>query len=648
MDFPADGVELSILADVVTQRLHIPIVYDDQIRNKKVVIRVPLKVPESALMGILQSALRMKQMALVDAEQPGWKQIVAAPSLANVATARPARPAGAGGAVEGAVAQVFLLNHADAGHVAEIIRPFLTQPNGYLQADPAKKLLIISDYASVVRRVEELIRSLDADAPPVEVRFIPLKEAEATTLVPTLMQLIGNRETFQWGTGATAGIFLSADERTNQIVAVAPPARLLDLMALVEGMDKAPSLKTKVYRLKSISPERLDRLVRGLIGPALAKRAYQSVIDQESASLAVSATPDIHARMDDLLKELDVPAADGGQSPIHFYKLKNTKAADVLATISGLLGEDRSDSSKNTGSPSDQPTEPGAPATGGASSTNPPPGGSTPSRNPSPFGGSSSSSTSLMGAATPGATTPGAASGGTGASTPSGVSVGNNSDVQYASPALSSSAGSNGSRQGGTAPMAVRGKNATVAADVNTNSIIVIAGPQVQQTYADLIKRLDERRPQVQIECTIVSLDTSDGFTFGVDIGKLGGFGTSQLLTLSSFGISTADPTTGKLAPVAAPGGTFGLLSPRIADIVLPPWPPTRIRAFSRPRNYSSMTTAKENSKASRRNPSPSSSMPAAPSRSPALAAKRPPAPRSPSSRTSARPITCNWPTASN
>lgn len=176
-----------------------------------------------------------------------------------------------------------------------------------------------------------------------------------------------------------------------------------------------------------------------------------------------------------------------------------------------------------------------------------------------------------MGAATPGATTPGAASGGTGASTPSGVSVGNNSDVQYASPALSSSAGSNGSRQGGTAPMAVRGKNATVAADVNTNSIIVIAGPQVQQTYADLIKRLDERRPQVQIECTIVSLDTSDGFTFGVDIGKLGGFGTSQLLTLSSFGISTADPTTGKLAPVAVPGGTFGLLSPRIADIVLRP-----------------------------------------------------------------------------
>ena len=41
-----------------------------------------VKVPESALMGILQSALRMRQLAMVDAEEPGWKQIVSAPLLA--------------------------------------------------------------------------------------------------------------------------------------------------------------------------------------------------------------------------------------------------------------------------------------------------------------------------------------------------------------------------------------------------------------------------------------------------------------------------------------------------------------------------------------------------------------------------------------
>lgn len=115
----------------------------------------------------------------------------------------------------------------------------------------------------------------------------------------------------------------------------------------------------------------------------------------------------------------------------------------------------------------------------------------------------------------------------------------------------------------------VQTRNATVTADINTNTIIVIAPPAVQQMYAELIHRLDERRPQVQIECTIVTLDTTDGFSLGVDIAKLGGFGDSQLLTFTSFGVSKVDPATGRLTPIAAPGGTAALLSTDIADIVL-------------------------------------------------------------------------------
>src|SRR4051794_23445517 len=66
MDFPAEGVELRVLADIVTRRLKIPIIYDDAINNKRVIVHVPRDVPESALLGILQSALRMKQMVMVD------------------------------------------------------------------------------------------------------------------------------------------------------------------------------------------------------------------------------------------------------------------------------------------------------------------------------------------------------------------------------------------------------------------------------------------------------------------------------------------------------------------------------------------------------------------------------------------------------
>src|SRR5437899_364114 len=110
LDFPADGVEVRTLADIVTKRLGIPIIYDDQINAKKVVLRVPKQVPESALLGILQSALRMKQLALVDADLPGWKQIVPATNLAAIA--RPAGPAAPGEVPAAAVTQVIQLKRA--------------------------------------------------------------------------------------------------------------------------------------------------------------------------------------------------------------------------------------------------------------------------------------------------------------------------------------------------------------------------------------------------------------------------------------------------------------------------------------------------------------------------------------------------------
>src|SRR5215210_7322938 len=126
LDFPPEGVEVRVLADIVTRRLGIPILYDEAINNKKVILRVPIQVPESALLGILQSALRMKGLALVDSEQPGWKQIVAAQNLAAVARATgPGQPPPEPGS---AITQVVTLQHTDPARVVDAVRTLLTQP----------------------------------------------------------------------------------------------------------------------------------------------------------------------------------------------------------------------------------------------------------------------------------------------------------------------------------------------------------------------------------------------------------------------------------------------------------------------------------------------------------------------------------------
>jgi general secretion pathway protein D len=561
MDFPADGIEVTLLAEIVTKRLHIPILYDEATRGKKVIIRVPVKVPESALMGILQSALRMKQLALVDAELPGWKQIVPAIVLAGVAT-----PADGAKGDEGPIAQVFVLSHNDPSKMVEAIRPFLTTPGGYIQAETGQRVLIVGDYPSVLKRVEPLIRKLDQEAPPVEVKFVPLKQAEAATVAPAVTQLLASRESYQWGSANQSGISLSPDERTNQIAVIAPPTRMADVIELISALDKAPQLESKVYRLKVVSPERLDRVVKGLIGASAAKHAYQSVVDPDSQTLVVAATPEIHRQIEQVLPQVDT-AAPESQNPIQFYKLKNTKAADVLATISGLLGESASTEGP-TGTGPENATQPGG-TRGNRGEGNAP--GNPPSGAGAGATGQGSSilrdSGSQLGATGGLAPQSGRASA-TGTDSSGGLNIGNSSNIRYTAPAISKYMGE-GSSQTGAGVTSVRGRDATVAADSNTNSIIVVAPPNIQQMYADLIKRLDERRPQVQIECTIVTLDTTNGFNFGVDIGRLGGFDASQILTLSSFGVSTVDPKTGSLTPVNKPGGTFALLSPHIADIVI-------------------------------------------------------------------------------
>ncbi|MCC6580949.1 MAG: type II secretion system protein GspD [Phycisphaeraceae bacterium] len=110
---------------------------------------------------------------------------------------------------------------------------------------------------------------------------------------------------------------------------------------------------------------------------------------------------------------------------------------------------------------------------------------------------------------------------------------------------------------------------ARIAADVHTNSIIVIAPPSVQRVYEALIRQLDQRRPQVLLEATVVTLDTSDNFSLGVEIAGRGASGDMKIITFSSFGLSTIAPTTGVVTPTASTGLNTALLNAGDVELIL-------------------------------------------------------------------------------
>jgi len=101
----------------------------------------------------------------------------------------------------------------------------------------------------------------------------------------------------------------------------------------------------------------------------------------------------------------------------------------------------------------------------------------------------------------------------------------------------------------------VRTRDAMVTVDTNTNTLIVVAPPAVQAVYEKLIRMLDKRRPQVMVEVILVTLDTSGGFSLGVDMAHGDTTGDRRHLVFSVFGLSETDVAAASVA--LTPGTGF-------------------------------------------------------------------------------------------
>jgi general secretion pathway protein D len=558
LQFPPN-LELKVLIQYVGLRLGINFIYDEQAVSQRITIVSPARISKGSLLGLLQSALKMKGLAVVDGDQPGWKKILPANNLASAVTPT-TRAVEATTQPAAAVTQIFVLRYAEAQRAESVIKSFLSQPGGNSVALPDQRLLIVSDFASVIGHVAAVVRLLDQPPRESAARFIPVRNLDVSVLLPELQQILGAKEKAQAvsGTAPPPQIQVLQDQRTNQLILIGPPEMLDAAATMAQSLDVALPLETKVYSLKSLSPERLDRLVRELIDPLDAKRLYQAAADKEGELLVVTTTPAIHQKIAALKAQLDVQATQAA-SPIRFYKLTNSTAADVLATIRSL--EETESGQGHGGSESSSATSPASAPLGEGNAASSIPPDLAPS-NPQyhdvlPMSSSPYSS-------------------GTGFSSPVTAGIG---------PAVTPGAGPSASSTSANEPIAgIHTAKATITADPNTNTIIVKADPATQKMYENLIKSLDKRRPQVLIECTLVTLDTSDDFSLGVELGA-DTQGNPKVITFNSFGLSTPSPTTGMLALTPAAGFNGTLLGSSAAQVVIQALATSgRARVLSAPR----------------------------------------------------------------
>lgn len=514
------NVELRVMIEYVSDRLDLNILYENEVGDQRVTIRAPRRVPADSLLSVLESALHMKGFVLIEDEAEGWLRIV--PSRELVPLARRVEE-GEEVAPRDVVTEVFEIAHADPSQVQSAVTPFLTRPGGNLQLLAERRLLIISDFARNMTRIAELVDLVDRQPQEIQTAFVAAQHLSAPDLAEQASRLLATQQRVQQAAGdrAVKPLEITHEARTNQVVLIGTPSRVAEATELLQSLDVPLELETRVYSLESAEPRRIDRLVQELIDPTQAERLYRSAIDEAGNLLIVTATPSIHEEVEALKERLDLPLAEA-PNPVRFYRLMNVDAGDVLATVRALEGEEGFErvAAEDMQALREQAGEEDAGAGDGTEDDadrereEPAPPAYRPEAEP---------------------------------------------------PERQRSA-----RPGGRG---VRSERATVVADPMTNSIIVVGDPIVHRIYERLIEQLDRRRPQVLIETTVVTVDTSRGFSLGVEIGAREGFSIDghdiEALTFSAFGLSGTDAADGRLVPQPGAGFTGAVLSPDLADVVI-------------------------------------------------------------------------------
>ncbi|HMN96285.1 MAG TPA: secretin N-terminal domain-containing protein [Phycisphaerales bacterium] len=252
------------------------------------------------------------------------------------------------------VTVVLPLRNAAAKAVAEQLAQMVAA-YGVVAAMEKQNSLVIVETAAQVRRLQKIIEELDREDVENIVEFIPLRHARATELVQSLTALMGervveyvinpqNNQRVKLEETRLGGMTISADARTNAIIARGTRARIETLRQTIELLD-VPGAGDR-RQLRSFALRRLDA------GAAVAQvdRLFSVLPPRErpvvmpgadGRRVIVAGTDQSVEEAGVLLAEID--GARSAQDPpdlaIAVVALGEATPAGVLAALQALLGQ---------------------------------------------------------------------------------------------------------------------------------------------------------------------------------------------------------------------------------------------------------------------------------------------------------------------
>lgn len=591
------NVKVTTLLDLMSKQLGVRYLHGAEIANRSVTVYTPAKLPKKVFPTLLGTLLREANLAVVDTDVPGWKRIVDSAKIAENARTGDADEISQRNGPAGAVTEVLRVKYIDTTTASTALKPFLGKAgpsNGSsMNAITDQKLLIVTGYAGDVKQIKELLALIDQPGEEGVIEFYPTRLRPPSMLIKQYEAV--TKDDAPKKANAVIGPKLFVDKTGRRVVVAGRRELVESTLRVLKQLDSGSAYLTRVYRLEYVGADRLDDLITGFVARDSEEEGdtVETVVDQEGNLLVVRAGADVHQQIEILIEELDQPV-DSESSPIRFYKLKNATAIEVLYSLLALQEVTGSGVQQAGGLGGGAFGTLGGANVGGVSNAMGFQGAQNGALNPAVMqqaatlrdinaagGGSFGLVGQNLGNNIASTRNPNqnAALGGFGNGGFGGGGFGNGG---FGGGGFGGGGFGGGGAAGGGVAMLPGG--ARVSADVSTNSLIVYAPANVQSLYEKLIRSLDQRRPQVLIEADIVSVNTTDNFSLGIEVSGGDREGANRLFQFTSFGLSAVD-TNGNLTVNPALGFNGVLVDPEVADVIVQALSGhTRARVLSSPK----------------------------------------------------------------
>ncbi|MCP4470202.1 MAG: type II secretion system secretin GspD [Gammaproteobacteria bacterium] len=220
------------------------------------------------------------------------------------------------------ITRVLSIEYINAAQLVPVLRPLVAQ-QGHLAAYPTTNVLIISDRASNILRIDRIIAQMDKEIDS-DIEIIKLKHAFAAEVVRLLTGL--NLAAPGQKAATRGGIKITADERTNSILLIGERTERLKYRAIIADLDSPVESSGNIHVvylryadakniatiLSSVGQEAIKAEAMNVGAGGFAAGGGETVTvqaDEESNALVISAPASIFPSMRLIIQQLDIPRA---------------------------------------------------------------------------------------------------------------------------------------------------------------------------------------------------------------------------------------------------------------------------------------------------------------------------------------------------